>query len=113
MRLLVSWCGLYLWGNTLQTRTFQAITPLQALIVEQALLLAQQLEQTADTAPAGHVLARVEAFAVPAGREFTRQAVQAALQAQAEAVEKRGALAVAAPTVRSSPGTKDSSPVTS
>ena len=72
-------------------RTFRAQTPLQALVVEQALLLARQLEQTADDAPDGQVLARVEALAVPAARELARQAVQAALQAQAERAEKKGA----------------------
>ena len=71
-------------------RTFRTETPLQALLVEQALLLAQQLEAAADAAPDGQVLARVEALAVPAGRELTRQAVEAALQAQAEAAEKKG-----------------------
>ena len=70
--------------------TFHADTPLQALLVEQALLLARQLETTADAAPDGHVLARVEAVAVPAARELARQAVQAALQAQAQAAEKKG-----------------------
>lgn len=73
-----------------QRTTFHADTPLQALVVEQALLLAQQLEQTAGAAPDGQVLARVEAFAVPAGRELVRQAVQAALQSQAEQAEKKG-----------------------
>jgi hypothetical protein len=71
-------------------RTFQAETPLQALILEQALLLARQLEATADQAPDGQVLARVEAVAVPAARELARQAVQAALQVQAEPAEKKG-----------------------
>jgi hypothetical protein len=71
-------------------RTFVADTPLQALLVEQALLLAQQLQQTADAAPDGQVLAQVEALVVPAARELARQAVQATLQAQAEAAEKKG-----------------------
>jgi hypothetical protein len=71
-------------------RTFQAQTPLEALLVEHALAIARQLQETADAAPDGHVLARVEAAALPAGREFTRRAVAAALQAQAEAVEKKG-----------------------
>src|SRR5438132_12305256 len=71
-------------------RTFQADTRLQALIVEQALVLARQLEQTADAAPDGQVLARVEAAALPAGRELTRRAVEAALQQQAERAEKKG-----------------------
>lgn len=71
-------------------RTFRAETPLQALLLEQALLLAKQLEQTSDVAPDGQVLARVEALAVPAARELARRAVEATLQAQAEAAEKKG-----------------------
>jgi hypothetical protein len=77
-----------------QRTTFHAETPLQALLVEQTLLLARQLESTADAAPDGQVLARVEALAVPATRELARQAVQATLQAQAEAAEKKGRPAV-------------------
>ena len=89
-----------------QRTTFHADTPSQALLLEQALLLAQQLEQTANAAPDGQVLARVEALAVPAARELARQAVQATLQAQAEQAEKKGRRAAAAPTATSSPGTK-------
>ena len=92
-----------------QRTTFHAETPLQALLVEQALLLAKQLETTADAAPDGQVLAKVEALAVPAARELARQAVEAALQAQAEAAEKKGrrpapALAAAASGTRGAPG---------
>ena len=71
-------------------RTFRTRTPLEALLVEQALLLARQLQHTADRAPDGHVLAAVEAAAVPAGRALTRAAVAAALQGQAAAAEKGG-----------------------
>jgi hypothetical protein len=78
-------------------RTFRTQTPLQALVVEQALLLARQLEQTADDAPDGQVLARVEALAVPAARELARTAVQATLQAQADPAEKKGRPAATAP----------------
>ena len=85
-------------------RTFATDTPLQALLVEQALLLAHQLEQAAADAPDGHVLARVEALAVPAGREWTRQAVQAALQAQAEPAEKKGRRPAPARGAASPPG---------
>jgi hypothetical protein len=91
------------------SRTFVARTPLETLVLEQALLLARQLQQTADSAPDGQVLANVEAFAVPAARELARQAVQAALQTQAEAVEKKGRRADVAPTAESSPGTRDTS----
>ena len=89
-----------------QRTTFHAETPLQALLVEQALLLARQLEQTAADAPDGQVLARVEALAVPAARELARQAVQATLQAQAHAAEKKGPPPAAAPAAPSSPGTR-------
>ena len=85
-------------------RSFQADTPLQALLVEQALLLARQLEQTAADAPDGQVLAKVEAAAVPAGRELTRKAVEATLQAQAEQAEKMGRRAGAAPAAASAAG---------
>jgi hypothetical protein len=78
-------------------RTFEAQTPLQALVLEQALQLARQLEQTASDAPDGQVLARVEAAAVPAARELARLAVEAALQAQAPEAEKRGAHSGAVP----------------
>ncbi len=82
--------------------TFRAETPLQALLIEQALLLAKQLEAAADAAPDGQVLARVEALAVPAGRELARKAVEAALQAQAEAAEKKGRRAAPVPADASS-----------
>jgi len=80
-------------------RTFQAQTPLEALLVGHALAIARQLQQAADAAPDGHVLARVEAAALPAGRESTRRAVEAALQAQAEGAEKKGRPAASAPAV--------------
>jgi len=94
-------------------RTFQTDSPLQALVVEQALLLARQLEQAADDAPDGHVLAQVEAAAVPAGRELTRRAVEAALQHQAERAEKRGRRAGSAPAVAERPGPSVASTATS
>lgn len=75
-------------------------TPLEALLVEQALLMARELQAAADAAPDGRVLADAELVALRAGRELTRKALEAALQAQAEAAEKRGrraAPAAAAP----------------
>jgi hypothetical protein len=90
----------------MKPRTFPARTALEALLVEQALLLARQLRHTADAAPDGRVLAAVEAAALPAGRELTRKAVEAALQTRAEAAEKKGRRAAAAPAAASSPGTR-------
>jgi hypothetical protein len=72
----------------MKPRTFQADTPLQALLLEQALIMARKIEQTA-AAPDGRVLADLEAAAVPAGRELARLAVQSAAQAQAPAAEKK------------------------
>ncbi len=95
------------------TRTFRAGTPLEALLVEQALLLARQLQQATGAAPDGRVLARVEAVAVPAGRELTRRAVEAALQAQAEAAEKRGPRAAPARAAGRPPGPSGAPPGTS
>jgi hypothetical protein len=60
-------------------RTLQTHTPLEVLVVEQALLLARQLHRVADDAADGQVLAAVGAAAVPAGRELTRRAVEAGL----------------------------------
>src|SRR5947199_509250 len=94
-------------------RTFRARTPLEALLVEQALLLARQLQQAADAAPDGRVLARVEAAAVPAGRELTRRAVEAALQRQAERSEKRGRRAAPARGAGGPPGPSAASAGTS
>jgi hypothetical protein len=85
-------------------RTFEARTPLEALLVEHALAIARQLQQTADGAPDGQVLARVEAAALPAGREFTRRAIAAALQAQAGAAEKKGRPAEIVPAAAGASG---------
>lgn len=72
-------------------------TPLEALLVEQALLMARELQAAADAAPDGRVLAEAELVAVRAGRELTRKALEAALQAQAQAAEKRGCPPASAP----------------
>jgi hypothetical protein len=97
----------------MEPRTFRADTPLEALLVEQALLLARQLQQTAADAPDGQVLTRVETAAVPAGRELTRRAVEAVLQAQAAAAEKKGRPAGTAPAAGSGPGPRGRRPATS
>jgi hypothetical protein len=94
-------------------RTFRTDTPLEALLVEQALLLARQLQQAADAAPDGQVLVRVEQAALPAGRELTRTAVEAALQAQAEPAEKKGRRPAPARAAASGCGTRAASAATS
>ncbi len=78
-------------------RFVEVQTPFQRLIVEQALALAKELEQAADGAPDGQILDRCERVALGAGREFLRQALTAALEQQAQAVERKGGPAGAAP----------------
>jgi hypothetical protein len=72
-------------------------TPLEALLVEQALAMVRELGGVADAAADGCVLAQAEVAAVRLGREFTRLALEATLQAQADAAEKKGRPAASAP----------------
>jgi hypothetical protein len=78
-------------------RTYTARTELEAILLEQALLMARELEAVTDAAPDGRVLAEGEAAAVRLGRELTRCALEAALQRQADPAEKKGAPAAPAP----------------
>jgi hypothetical protein len=71
------------------SHTVEVNSPLEALLVEQALLMARELQQVADQAPHGQVLEHTEAAAVAAGRELMRQALEKTLQTQADAAEKK------------------------
>src|SRR5262249_11976239 len=99
-------------GAAMNPHTFRAETPLQALLLEQALLLARQLDPPATAAPDEQVLVGVEVWSVPAARELARRAVEATLQAQAEAAEKKGRRAAPAPADDAS-GTKGTPDATS
>lgn len=84
--------------------TFTAENATEALILEQALAYARQLQRTAAEAADGQVLRSAEAFVLQRGRDLLRRSLEITLQAQATAVEKRGrrtapvAAANAAPT---------------
>jgi hypothetical protein len=78
-------------------RTFTARSQLEAILLEQALAMARELEAVTDAAPDGQVLAVAELAALRSGRELTRLALEAALQRQAESAEKRGLPADPAP----------------
>jgi hypothetical protein len=67
------------------------LTPAQRLIVEQAFVMAQELETAADAAPEGQVIDRCESFLLGHGRDFLRRILEATLQSRAEALEKKGA----------------------
>jgi hypothetical protein len=77
--------------------TVEVNTPLEALLVEQALAMVRELDGVANAAADGRVLAEAEVAAVRLGREFTRRALEATLQAQAEAAEKKGRPAASVP----------------
>jgi hypothetical protein len=81
--------------------TLDAMTPLQRLIVERALALAQELEATAGSAPDGQVIDRCESLLLGAGRDFLRRALEDTLQARVDALEKKARPAGPAPVARS------------
>ncbi len=73
----------------MRRKQLQANSATEALIMEQARLLAQELERTCTQAPDGHVLDQAEGVILKQGREFLRAALQASLQQQARDVEKK------------------------
>jgi hypothetical protein len=83
-------------------------TPLERLLVEQALVMAQELEAVSERAEAGRVLDYCEEAAVARGREFTRSALEATMQAYVQRQEKKRA---SGPVLAASAGkTKERTP---
>ena len=62
----------------------------QRVVVEQALAYAQQLEQTAKSAPSGKTLDSCERIVLDQGRQFLRDSLAAALQQQIDEGQKKG-----------------------
>jgi hypothetical protein len=85
------------------------LTPLQRLIVEQAYVLATELEQAVDSAPKGLVVDRCESLLLGHGRDFLRRALESSLQSRAEALEKKGEPVGSAPAGRR-PATRGTRP---
>ena len=82
-------------------RDLDRLTPVQRTIIEQAYVLAQELETAADSAPVGQVIDRCESLLLGQGRDFLRGVLESTLQARAELLEKKGAPPVTAPAGRS------------
>lgn len=74
----------------MEPRTLRLTDPVEALVVEQALVLVRQLRDTCAAAPHGQVLAQAELVAVTHGRELTRRALEAVLNAATAPAEKKG-----------------------
>jgi hypothetical protein len=69
--------------------TLVAETPLQRLMMEKALAMAQELERAGAAAADGHVLDELETLAMARGRDFTRGALEGALQSRVDELEKK------------------------
>jgi hypothetical protein len=68
------------------------LTPIQRLFVEQALVMAKELETAADSAPEGHVIDRCESFMLDFGRDFLRRMLESTIQLRVESLEKKAGL---------------------
>lgn len=81
-----------------QTATFTFRTPLERLLVEHALAMAQELQHALDAAPSGHLLDGGEDAAVRQGQHLIRLAIEQATQQAIDRREKKtpGRLAPAA-----------------
>ena len=65
-------------------------TEFQRLVVEQAIALAREMETTADRAPDGRVLQRLEGLLLTQGRDFLRNALEQLTQHTADEAVKKG-----------------------
>ena len=80
--------------------TFDAMTPLQRLMVERGLTLAKDLEATSNAAPDGQIIDRCETLLLANGREYLRMALEETLRDRVETLGKTGRPAGPAPAVR-------------
>ena len=67
-----------------------SLTPLQRLVVEQAIVLAKELESTAEAAPNGQIIDHCERLLLGKGRDFLRQTLESTIQSRVELLEKKG-----------------------
>ena len=72
-----------------ETLTLTLRSPLERLLVERALLMAQELQAVSATAAPGTVLQRCEDAAVAQGQQLTRLALESALQEHVDRLEKK------------------------
>ena len=73
----------------MERRTIEASSEAEALFLEQAKAMYQELNQTACDAPDGEVLAQAETCALVRGRELIRKGLEMVVQGQADEVEKK------------------------
>ena len=78
-------------------RTIEVRSKLEAILIEQAIAMARELERVADAAPDGHALAIAERGAIRAGCKLTRVDPEATLQRQSAPAKKKGLPAAPVP----------------
>jgi hypothetical protein len=88
----------------MKTRQLKPKTPVEALVVEKALLLVRELEEAGRNGKDGEVLYDMEGVIVDQGRDLLRVALEASLNAQAETLEKKGRRVGNAPVGNSATG---------
>lgn len=71
-------------------RDIRVNNPTEALVVEKALAMVREMNAAANAAEDGKVLGQAESVAMQEGRELTRVTLEAVLNDQADAVEKKG-----------------------
>jgi hypothetical protein len=71
-----------------ETINLSQLSPLARLLVEQALVMSEELQEVAAKAPKGEVLDHCEEAAIAKGREFTRLALQKTAQEYLTTQEK-------------------------
>lgn len=69
---------------------FEELTPEERLVAEQAVLNLRSLNDACDAAADGTVLAVAEKMAIKQGRELMQRTLQASVDRQTKAVEKKG-----------------------
>jgi hypothetical protein len=74
----------------MRLKQLQVRNRLEALLAEQAILLARELEKTCREAPDGEVLDQVEGVILDQGRDLLRQALEMSLQRHSTAAQKKG-----------------------
>lgn len=75
----------------------------ERLLAEQAVTNFRELNRVCDAAPDGQVLAVAETLALEQGRQLIRHTLESSLRHQAQAVEKKGRRADAAPAADREP----------
>lgn len=65
------------------------LTPGRRLIVEQAYVLAKELESAAETAPEGRIIDRCESLLLGHGRDFLRRMLESTIQSRVDHLEKK------------------------